>query len=148
MQTTPFTIMNSTQLFLVRLLKNMTQLQLAPTRWEKGLLSCLDAPAGPSGCVKACFCPCLVSAEIAEFGGSSWCYGCLCTCACSGCIRRDARRVLGVDDGNLCEDCCTSLLCPVCALAQVRNEMLSRAPGDGSRNLGIEAGQLYNRTII
>jgi len=87
---------------------------------------CVDIP----GCLFGCFCPCWVFGKNTEhFNGNGCCSNCMCyMCCCGPCNHSPIRRKLRLKynlEGE-CNDFCTVLFCPCCALCQESREIMQQ----------------------
>lgn len=102
-------------------------LNLSHRHWKSNICDCcIDTKT----CCYAFVCPCCAFGKIVNHLGDNGCGRGLCCliCPCSVFIRSPYRKKLRVSKdlpAKPCNDCCTSLCCPCCALAQELREIES-----------------------
>mmetsp|Transcript_6282 Transcript_6282/g.13784 ORF Transcript_6282/g.13784 Transcript_6282/m.13784 type:complete len:129 (+) Transcript_6282:76-462(+) len=100
--------------------------------WHTGLFDCCGQPGGPSLCLLATCCPCIVAGDICEYLQEEskstvcmlWVILSFLVCAQIPFIDLPARRQIAKEaeienDNSCCKACCFSC----CSLIQVRNQV-------------------------
>lgn len=100
-------------------------------KWETGLCGCF------SSCVPNCcmvsFCPCVSVAQITvRLGVASYCIGLIASIFLNWLwvwqLRSTTRKHFEIP-GSCCGDCCASIFCSSCAVAQMATHVKSYEPG-------------------
>jgi len=124
----------SEQLHLPKLEQKEILVTLKQQEFSTGLCDCcVDIP----GCLFGCVCPCwLFGKNVEHINGKGCCGSCMCyTLCCGPCNHSPIRRKLRLKHNiqGECNDFCTVLFCPCCALCQESREIIHQIASSPQR---------------